>query len=67
MAEKIDSVTPDLRQICLDVLRMQISSLSTELRTSAQAVRLVVKYLLFDLEATRRERDQLRTILEDQK
>ncbi len=29
--------------------------------------RLIVKYLLFDLEATRRERDKLRMELEDKK
>lgn len=35
-------------------------------KDSLEAIRLILKYLLFDLEATRRERDQLRMILEDQ-
>jgi len=33
---------------------------------SLQFVRLVLKYMAFDLEATRRERNQLRMMLEDQ-
>lgn len=36
------------------------------LNESVGAIRLVIKYLVFDLEATCRERDVLRTILEDQ-
>lgn len=32
---------------------------------SMEAVRLALKYIVFDLEATRRERDELRMILED--
>ncbi len=36
-----------------------------ELKESVDCMRLIIKYLLFDLEATRRERDQLRSILED--
>ena len=31
-----------------------------------QSVRFALKYVMFDLEATRRERDQLRMMLEDQ-
>lgn len=35
------------------------------LRDSLGSIRLVLKYLNFDLEVTRRERDKLRTIVED--
>lgn len=38
----------------------------SELNESLGAIRLILKYLVFDLEATRRERDQLRMLLEDQ-
>lgn len=37
-----------------------------ELNESLQMMRIILKYLNFDLEATRRERDQLRMMLEDQ-
>lgn len=36
------------------------------LRDSFGSIRLFLKYLNFDLEVTRRERDALRTILEDE-
>lgn len=36
-----------------------------ELSESMGAIRLILKYLMFDLEATRRERDELRMMLED--
>jgi len=36
-----------------------------EINDSLAAVRIVLKYLMFDLEATRRERDELRMKLED--
>ncbi len=36
------------------------------IQESMQSVRIVLKYLIFDIEATRRERDELRTTLEDQ-
>lgn len=36
-----------------------------ELSNSLASVRLILKYLNFDLEVTRRERDELRTIVED--
>lgn len=35
------------------------------LNESLGAIRLIIKYLVFDLEATRRERDKLRMTLED--
>lgn len=43
-----------------------MSKLEDNPDVSVEAIRLVLKYLLFDLEATRRERDELRSILEDQ-
>ena len=43
----------------------ELRDLVTGMNESLQFVRLVLKYMRFDLEATRRERDQLRTILED--
>lgn len=36
-----------------------------KLRDSLGNIRLILKYLNFDLEVTRRERDKLRTIVED--
>lgn len=36
-----------------------------KLSDSFDAIRLVIKYLLFDIEATRRERDEFRMLLED--
>lgn len=36
-----------------------------KLSNSFDAIRLVIKYLLFDIEATRRERDTFRMLLED--
>ncbi|MBN2562965.1 MAG: hypothetical protein JXQ75_18735 [Phycisphaerae bacterium] len=38
----------------------------TSLHASIDYLRLSIKYLLFDLEATRRENEQLRKMLEDQ-
>lgn len=38
----------------------------TNLQSSIDYLRLSIKYLLFDLEATRRENAQLRKMLEDQ-
>jgi regulator of replication initiation timing len=38
----------------------------TSLQASIDYLRLSIKYLLFDLEATRRENNQLRKMLEDQ-
>lgn len=35
------------------------------LSSSLTNIRIVLKYLIMDLEATRRERDELRTIVED--
>lgn len=44
----------------------ELQELVDGMNESLQFVRLVLKYMLFDLEATRRERDELKTILEDQ-
>jgi hypothetical protein len=67
----IDGVLLDLQGdlgISLDVLDMismgdmpqgELISVVSRLRESIDASRLVVLYLIFDLEATRRERDQL--------
>jgi len=45
-----------------EVFRESITSLESSLGT----VRLILGYLMLDLEATRRERDRFRTTLEDQ-
>lgn len=37
-----------------------------DIAESLRFIRLALKYMAFDLEATRRERDQLKMILEDQ-
>ena len=44
----------------------ELGKIVGDISESLQFVRLVMKYMAFDLEATRRERDQLRTMLEDQ-
>ena len=43
----------------------QLKETVTSLQESIDFVRLAIKYLLFDLEATRRENAQLRKMLED--
>lgn len=42
-----------------------LGQIVNQISESLQLVRLVLRYMAFDLEATRRERDQLRTMLED--
>lgn len=44
----------------------QLKETVTNLQESIDFVRLAIKYLLFDLEATRRENEQLKKIIEDQ-
>ncbi len=44
----------------------EIRKAIVELNESLGTIRIIMKYLLFDIEATRRERDKFRTILEDQ-
>jgi len=43
----------------------QLKDTVSSLQESIDFVRLSIKYLLFDLEATRRENDQLRKMLDD--
>lgn len=43
----------------------QLKETVTSLQESIDFVRLAIKYLLFDLEATRRENAQLRKMLDD--
>ena len=43
----------------------QLKETVTSLQESIDFVRLSIKYLVFDLEATRRENTQLRKLLED--
>ena len=43
----------------------QLKETVSSLQESIDFVRLSIKYMLFDLEATRRENDQLRKMLED--
>jgi len=45
--------------------RKKLSETLTKLQQSLDYLRVMVKYQLFDLEATRRENAQLRKILED--
>jgi hypothetical protein len=42
-----------------------LKNVVSDLNISFDAIRLIFKYLMFDLEATQRERDKLRTMLED--
>ena len=43
----------------------QLKQTVSSLQESIDFVRLSIKYMLFDLEATRRENEQLRKLLED--
>lgn len=43
----------------------EFQKIVNDLNDSLGAIRLMIKYLIFDLEATRRERDDLRMKLED--
>lgn len=43
----------------------QLKETVTSLQESIDFVRLSIKYMLFDLEATRRENDQLRKMLDE--
>jgi hypothetical protein len=45
------------------ITKLEDGRLDTE---TLQSIRFTLKYVMFDLEATRRERDHLRMILEDQ-
>lgn len=44
----------------------ELQELVTTMDESLLFIRTILKYMVFDLEATRRERDELRTILGDQ-
>ena len=44
----------------------ELQEIVAEINDSMGAFRLILQYLMFDLEATRRERDELRMMLEDQ-
>lgn len=44
----------------------ELDAAVNKLKESVDCIRLIIQYLLFDLEATRRERNELRSILEDQ-
>jgi hypothetical protein len=44
----------------------QVGSTITAIKDSADHLRIAVKYLIFDLEATRRENDYLRKLLASQ-
>lgn len=51
---------------CHDKVALKkLNKVIDELNDSMGAVRIIVQYLMFDIEATRRERDRLRMILED--
>jgi len=62
-----DSHTSTLAQIAEKYrLTEEFREVISKLNESLGVIRIVLKYLLFDVEATCRERDALRTILEDQ-
>lgn len=58
---------PDaLNRIAKEHIRLkELQKMVAELNKSFDTVRIVIKYLMFDLEATRRERDHFRMLLED--
>lgn len=61
-----DSHIDELSQITKRHAKIkELSRVAAELKETLEAVRVTVKYLIFDLEATRRERDELRMLLED--
>lgn len=61
------SHTEALRQLAQKYTAIkELTPIISSINESLQLVRLAMKYMAFDLEATRRERDLLRTILEDQ-
>lgn len=43
----------------------ELQKVASDLEESMGAIRLIIKYLVFDLEVTRRERDAFRMKLED--
>ena len=43
----------------------EFQKMAAEMNKSFDTIRIIIKYLMFDLEATRRERDHLRMLLED--
>lgn len=45
----------------------EVQEIVSGINESFATIRLIIKYLVFDLEATRRERDQFRMLLEDKK
>ncbi len=58
---KLEALAQETRQ-----RHKQLKDTVSSLQESIDFVRLSIKYLLFDLEATRRENDQLRKMLDDQ-
>ena len=46
-------------------IKQQAIAAIKELQKSIETLRIVVHYLIFDLEATRRERDELSKMLQD--
>ncbi len=59
--DKLDMLAEQTRE-----RHRQLKETVNSLQESIDFVRLSIKYMLFDLEATRRENDQLRKMLEDQ-
>ena len=60
-SSKLEELTAEARQ-----RREKIKATVSSLQDSMDYLRLSIKYLLFDLEATRRENDYLRKMLEEE-
>ena len=73
LVNEIQSVPTEQREKLIDLARktydchQRLRKSVGSLQESLDYVRVSVKYLLFDLEATRRENAQLRKLIEDNK
>ena len=73
LVSQIDSIPAPQRDKLLSLVKRtsnchkQIRQSANSLQESLDYLRTVIKYLLFDLEATRRENVQLKKMIEDNK
>ncbi len=73
LVKKIDSIPAPQREKLLILAKRtcdchrQLKKCAGSLQGSLDYLRVIVKYLIFDLEATRRENSQLRKMLQDHK
>jgi hypothetical protein len=70
LLQKIDSGPGSHSDALKQVVKQHVGlkefkGIIAEINESFNVTRLVIKYLMFDVEATSRERDQLRMLLED--